>query len=99
MKAITINGKNFELGKSITKLELPPCSFQTIDDVYANPSNRKRVIFANWLSWFTVNGGYCGIGSFNSNFFTIKGVIIDNETKKQYYCYITHAHNRAYEIV
>ena len=45
MKTITLNGKYFEVGKPITKLELPACSFQTVDEVYERPSNRKRVIF------------------------------------------------------
>ena len=99
MKTMTLNGKYFEVGKSITKLELPACSFKSVDDVYARPSNRKRVIFQNWFDWFVANGGYCGVGSHNSNFFTLHGLVIDNETKKEYYCYITAAHNRCYEIV
>ena len=99
MKTLTINGKYFEIGKPITKMDLPSCSFKTVDDVYGRPSNRKRVIFQNWFDWFVVNGGYCGVSSHNCNFFTIDGLVIDNETSKQYYCHITASHNRAYEIV
>lgn len=99
MKSITINGKNFELGKPYTNMDVPRFSMRDIDDVYARPSTRKRVIFDNWLNWFVDNDGYCGIKSYNSNFFTIEGVVVDNETRKRYYCYITYAHNRAYEII
>lgn len=99
MKTITINGKTFELGKAMTKLDMPTVSRRDVDDVYANPSNRKRVIFMNWFNWFMANDGYCGVYSYNSNFFTINGIVVDNETNKEYYCYITYAHNRAYEIV
>ena len=99
MKENILNGKYFEEGKSITKMELPACSYETVDDVYGRPSNSKRTIFNNWLNWFIANGGYCGVASHNSNFFTIDGLVYDNETKKQYYCHITPAHNRCYEIV
>ena len=98
MKEMILNGKHFEVGKPITKTELPACSFKTVDDVYGRPSDRKRVIFINWFNWFVANDGYCGVASHNSNFFTIDGLIIDNETNKQYYCHITPAHNKCWEV-
>jgi hypothetical protein len=94
-----LNGIDFEVQKPISKEELPACSFQSVDDVYGRPSTRKRVIFENWLNWFKSSGGYCCVASHNSNFFTIRGLVIDNETGKQYHCYITPAHNRCSEII
>ena len=99
MKTMELNGKYFEVGKSITKLELPACSFKSVNDVYARPSTTKQRIFDSWFNWFIQNGGYCGVSSHNSNFFTLKGLVIDTSTNKEYYCYITPAHNRCYEIV
>ena len=99
MKTIEINLETFELGKPISKYDLPACSFQTVDDVYGRPSDTKRRIFNEWFYWFTNNGGYCGVASHNCNFFTIDGIVIDKDTNKEYYCHITAAHNRAYEIV
>lgn len=99
MKTITINNERFELGKSMTMLDMPEISRQDIDDVYARPSMTKISIYNEWSNWFINNDGYCGVYSFNSNFFTINGIVVDKETGKKYYCYITHAHNRAYEIV
>lgn len=99
MKTITINGKTFELGKEMTALDVPSISRRDVDDVYSRPSNRKRVIFMNWFNWFMANDGYCGVMSYNCNFFTINGIVTDNESGKRYYCYITYAHDRAYEIV
>ena len=99
MKKIMLNGKYFEMEKAIKNTELPACSFKSVDDVYGRPSSRKRVIFQNWLNWFVANGGYCGVASHNSNFFTLDGLVNCNETGKEYYCHITPAHNRCYEIV
>ena len=99
MKTITINNETFELGKPITKFDLPACSFNSVDDVYERPSDTKRIIFQSWYDWFVSNDGYCGVQSYNSNFFTLSGLVRDKDTGKEYYCYITYAHNRAYEIV
>lgn len=99
MKTITINNEVFELEKPMTKLDLPACSFKSVDDVYGRPSDTKRRIFQSWFDWFRMNDGYCGVQSHNCNFFTIGGLVRDKDSGKEYYCYITYAHNRAYEIV
>lgn len=99
MKTIEINMENFELGKPMTMMEVPNITRRDVDDVYANPSQRKRAIYNEWFYWFHANDGYCGVMSYNCNFFTINGIVTDKESGKRYYCYITYAHNRAYEIV
>lgn len=99
MKTITINNEHFELGKSMTMLDMPEISRRDIDDVYARPSMTKVHIYNEWSNWFLNNDGYCGVKSYNSNFFTINGFVVDKESGKRYYCYITASHNRAYEIV
>lgn len=99
MNIITINNERFELGKSMTAMDVPNINRRDIDDCYARPSMTKLSIFNEWSNWFINNDGYCGVMSYNSNFFTINGIVTDKESGKRYYCYITHAHNRAYEIV
>lgn len=99
MKTITINHETFELFKPMTMLDMPVISRRDIDDCYERASQTKRSIYNEWSNWFTNNDGYCGVMSYNCNFFTINGLVVDKETGKRYYCYITHAHNRAYEIV
>lgn len=99
MKTITINNETFELGKPMTFMDMPHISMRDLDDCYTRPSMTKVRIFNQWQNWFINNDGYCGVMSYNSNFFTINGLVEDKNTNKKYYCYITHAHNRAYEIV
>lgn len=98
MNNITINNETFELGKPMTALELPTIFCRDVSDVYANPSVTKLNIFNEWSNWFLNNDGYCGVKTYNCNFFTIHGIVEDKTTGKSYYCYITYAHNRAYEI-
>ena len=99
MKTITINGVTFELGKSVEREDIGMISRETIDYAYERPSRTKRVIFTYWQRWFYEGDGFCGISSHNCMMFTLEGIVTDKETNKQYYCYITKAHNRAYEIV
>lgn len=99
MTRITINNEVFELGKPMTALDVPAISDRDVSDCYTRPSMCKLSIFNEWSNWFINNEGYCGVSSYNCNFFTINGIVTDKETKKRYYCYITYAHNRAYEII
>ena len=99
MKTIMINNVSFEIGKPITLLDIPTIKRISVTDVYGRPSLTKIAIYEDWERWFLDNDGYCGVASHSCNFFTIKGRVIDQTTNKEYYCYITASHNRAYEII
>ena len=94
-----INNVPFELGKPKTLLDTPNINRLSVIDVYGRPSQTKIAIYEDWERWFLDNDGYCGVVSHNCNFFTINGRVIDQITSKEYYCYITASHNRAYEII
>ena len=95
----TINGERFEVNHVDTYTTAPHVNTRDIDDCYGRPSSTKLRIFNEWSNWFLNNDGYCGVYSYNSNIFTITGVVVDKETQKLYYCYITPSHNKAWEIV
>ena len=99
MKTIEINMETFELGKPIERGDIGMISRETIDDAYGRPSEIKRRIFNEWYYWFIHNNGHCGVSSHNCMMFTLEGIVIDKETNKEYYCYITKSHNKAYEII
>ena len=75
-----------------------PIAQLSVNDVYGRCSARKQAIWADWLSWFEQNNGWCGVSSHNCNFFTIQGYVRNFETREMYFCYITHAHNYCVKI-
>ena len=96
---IILNGEHFELNTKEKKKKTSLSGAYDIMDVYGRCSDTKRAIWADWQKWFLHNDGLCTVCSHNSNFFTIHGYVRDQQTNKEYYCYITYAHNYCYEIV
>ena len=97
-EAITLNGKYFTLDTKETVLTSKSISRRTVDDCYSRPSSTKQQIFDSWFNWFIENGGYCGVASYNCNFFTIEGYVFDSETNEEYFCYITHANHKCWRV-
>ena len=99
MKTIEINGKIFEACKGTLNTE-PYINQSDIHDVYGRPSDTKCSIYHRWADWFishrSVNFGIC---SHNCNFFSMEGIIIDENTNKKYYVHITKCHPTAIEIL
>ena len=96
-ETITLNGQHFELDTKERTIETS-ISRRNIFDCYERPSSYKVSIYQDWLTWFIDNDGYCGVCSYNCNFFTIQGYVTDKETGKRYYCYITKVHNKCIEV-
>ena len=95
---IKLNGKYFKLDTQDYYETVPTIPYRTVNDVYGRCSDTKKAIFNEWFEWFTTHGGYCGVASYNCNFFTISGIVEDEETGKSYFCYITYANNNCIEI-
>ena len=96
-ETITLNGVRFTLDTKDVTSETS-ISRRDVSDCYGRPSLTKLAIFNEWSNWFLNNDGYCGVSSYNCNFFTIHGYVTDKETGKRYYCYITKAHNTCIEV-
>lgn len=94
---ITLNGRQFTLDTRETVHRMI-IGYKDIHDVYGRPSEHKISIWKNWENWFDTNDGNCTVKSYNSSFFTIEGYVKDKETGKTYYCYITHANNKCWEV-
>lgn len=95
---IKLNGKNFKLDTQDYYKTVPTFPYRTVNDVYGRCSDTKKAIFNEWFEWFTAHGGYCGVSFYNCNFFTISGIVEDEEIGKRYFCYITYANNNCIEI-
>ena len=90
---IIINGKSFILDTREAGVN-PNMVIKGIYDVYGRPSETKVLIWKNWVTWFVSNDGVCTISSYNSNFFSIHGVVHDYVSDEWYECFITAGHNR-----
>lgn len=97
-ESIILNGKSFELDHKIAGAIFVTMTIRGVDDCYGRPSDTKRRIWSDWADWFMSHDGICTVHSYNSNFFTISGIVTDIETSKRYECYITPAHNYCYEV-
>ena len=96
-ETIKLNGETFILDTQDVTSETG-ISRRDVSDCYGRPSTTKLAIYNEWSNWFINNDGYCGVASYNCNFFTIHGYITDKETNKRYYCYITKSYNRCIEV-
>lgn len=94
---IELNGKFFELDTKTAGVN-PNMVIRGIHDVYGRPSATKVAIFEHWARWFIDNGGTVTVRSYNSNFFTLHGVVQDDETGNWYECDITPSHNYCWLI-
>lgn len=95
-KQINLHGIEFELLGTTHRNVVKQ---RSLYDVYANPSNTKRVIWYNWSRWFRDNGIWeYGVSSYSCYFFSINA-IEQNYFGKSYMLVITPNHNKAYEIV
>ena len=70
-------------------------SGRTLDDCYTRPSATKQSIYWDWLMWANDNNvQYFGVRSYNSNMFTLQGMV---EIDGLYYILeITPTRNTAY---
>ena len=85
-KYLSIDGITFTITRGI--INNPRCSTRTLKDCYGKPSSRKIAIFNSWFEWAVNNDVKCfGISSYNTNIFTLNGIIEYNGDK--YYMYIT----------
>ena len=94
---ITLFGKSFRLDTKET-IGYTPLNMRDIYDVYARPSSAKVSIWKDWENWFRENDGWCTVRSFNCNFFSIEGYVRDVETRKMYFCVITHTNHWCIEV-
>lgn len=94
---IVINGKSFDLDLKEAGVN-PNMVIRGIHDVYGRPSATKVSIWENWVKWFSDNDGTCTISSYNSNFFSIHGVVHDYVSDNWYECFITYA-NRTCRLI
>ena len=92
-KHITLFDQPFILDTKET-IGYTPIPARDIYDVYTSCSYRKQAIWNFWKRWFIENNGNCDVCSHNCNFFSIQGYVRDTETRKMYFCYITHSNNR-----
>ena len=111
MRTLTIYGVDFEVIKpkksniAIFDRLLTMSDCRTLHECYAKPSQAKLNIWDWWKSWFTqvldFEGvsfkQFCGVTSYNSNFFTLHGLLTYNG--EDYIVYITHAHNRLIKVI
>ena len=111
MRTLTIYGVDFEVinpnESNIVAFDrlftMTDC--RTLHDCYAKPSTSKLNIWNWWRSWFDKVLGFegvsfkqfCGINSYNCNFFTLHGLLTYNG--EDYIVYITYAHNRLIKVV
>ena len=96
MKTIVINGKTFELSGETSRNYVKD---RDLFDCYARPSVYKIRIWDDWMVWFNeAHISDYGVSSYNSSFFSINAIARDVDGK-DYMLVITHAHDRAYEIV
>lgn len=94
---ISLNGRSFELDIKNAGVN-PSMIIRGIHDVYGRPSDTKVAIFESWARWFIDNEGTVTVRSYNSNFFTLHGVVRDAETGNWYECDITPSHNYCWLI-
>lgn len=105
-----INGESFESCKGGTDMIRWDNGFydrygadpSEISHVYGRPSARKVAIWERWCRWcqeINRSGGeaHIEIASHNSNFFTIRGWVLDETACEINDIYITAAHNRVYD--
>lgn len=111
MRTLTIYGVDFEviepkksnIATFDTLFTMPNC--RTLHDCYKKPSQAKLNIWAWWRSWFAQLLGFegvsfkqfCGVNSYNCNFFTLYGLLTYNG--EDYIVYITPSHNRLIKVV
>lgn len=98
-KFITIKGMIFNLQGACSYDEAINQDYTTtLHSAYNKPSTTKECIYKEWSHW-----AYCeadatcfSIKSYNSNIFTLHGIVDDGEHK--YYVVITPSYNRAFEL-
>lgn len=95
---ITINGETFTLCGTVDNMSFANgVDENEIFRVYGKPSERKVSIWHEWCKWAKECDADLSISGHSSNFFSIIGNVKHNG--KLYQIYITHANNRAYEVV
>lgn len=94
-KYLEINGHGFEVKKPINAI--PVISRRDLSDCYARPSVVKQAIYDNWSRWFVYcNSTQFGVRSYNTNMFTIEGIVEHEGTT--YYVYISKTREEIYPI-
>ena len=102
-KSFKIVKSNTKEGQSIINTVLRSRGL-VIGDAYNKPSSTKVSIYNSWWNWYTelenltdcktsINFERFGVCSYNSNFFTLSGLVHRGE--KNIYLYITPSHNKA----
>ena len=95
-KCFTDTGKIIEL-KPINAYRFRKLSGRTLKECYTKPSATKQEIFNEWLKWSEENNVQCfGVCSYNTNIFTLDGLIKINDTL--YYLYITPSRKELYIV-
>ena len=101
-KSLEIVKSSTKQGQSIINTVLRSRGL-VIDEAYKRPSNTKIDIYNSWWKWYTelenltdcetsVDFGRFGVCSYNSNFFTLSGLVHRGE--KDIYLYITSSHDK-----
>lgn len=98
-KYININNIEFNLKGVVDSEYIKNLKFDKLENCYARPSNTKVHIYYNWFNAISNDSNilYYGVGSYNSNIFTINSIIELNN--KKYYLHITPTKNECYEVI
>lgn len=98
-RTILIGDSNFNIKGIIDMQDLKDLKFDSLEYCYARPSQAKISIYYNWYNTIANNSNILsfGVGSYNSNIFTINAII--ELHNKKYYLHITPTKNECYEII
>lgn len=97
-KYIMINNIEFNVKGTIDNDFIKTLKFDSLESCYTRPSQAKTSIYYSWYYTYlnNINIIKFGIGSYNSNIFTINSIVdIDG---KRYYLHITPTKNECYEV-
>ena len=98
-QTININGREFDLKGVTTNEAIKGLKFDSLECCYNRPSQAKISIYYDWFNIISnASDIICyGVGSYNSNIFTINSIVDIND--KRYYLHITPTKNECYEII
>lgn len=93
-KITLIGGIHFEYCGETTQKAV---RVRSLYDCYEKPSETKRQIWYEWISWFQKMKCFeYGVSSYNCRFFSIEAIVYENGN--EYLLVITRAHKKAYKI-
>lgn len=98
-QTINISDREFDLKGVVSNEAINGLKFDSLESCYSRPSQAKISIY---YDWFNIISNYSniicyGVGSYNSNIFTINSIVDIND--KRYYLHITPTKNECYEII